>query len=55
MGKKKRTPEQREAIKKAYWKKWGGDPNRIIRTKGITNDVWNITHYELDNEDYERV
>ena len=46
----KRTPEQREAMKFAYWNKWcpGGDPNRVIRTKGITNDVWNVTHYELD-------
>ena len=46
----KRTPEQRLAMKFAYWNKWcpGGDPNRVIRTKGITNDVWNVTHYELD-------
>ncbi len=45
----KRTPEQREAMKFAYWNKWGGgDPNKVIRTKGITNDVWNVTHYELD-------
>ncbi len=47
--KTKRTPEQREAMKFAYWNKWGGgDPNKVIRTKGITNDVWNVTHYELD-------
>ena len=46
----KRTPEQRLAMKYAYWNKWcpGGDPNKVIRTKGITNDVWNVTHYELD-------
>ncbi len=45
----KRTPAQREAMKFAYWNKWGGgDPNKVIRTKGITNDVWNVTHYELD-------
>ena len=42
----KRTPEQREAMKYAYWNKWcpGGDPNRVIRTKGITNDIWDITN-----------
>ena len=41
--KAKRTPAQREAIKFAYWNKWGGDPNRVIRTKGITKDVWQVT------------
>ena len=42
----KRTPAQREAMKYAYWNKWcpGGDPNRVIRTKGITNDIWDITN-----------
>ena len=41
--KKKRTPEQREAMKFAYWNKWGGgDPNKVIRTKGITKDEWYI-------------
>jgi hypothetical protein len=56
MAKKKRTPEQREAIKRAYWNKWGGDPEKVLRTKGITNDVWytitnvtNITFDEFDN------
>ena len=46
----KRTPAQREAIKYAYWNKWcpGGNPNKVIRTKGITNDVWNVTPVELD-------
>ncbi len=39
----KRTPEQREAMKFAYWNKWGGgDPNKVIRTKGITKDEWYI-------------
>ena len=56
--KAKRTPEQREAIKRAYWDKWcpGGDPEKVLRTKGITNDVWytitnvtNITSDEFDN------
>ena len=45
----KRTPAQREAMKFAYWNKWGGgDPSKVIRTKGITNDVWNVTPAELD-------
>ena len=48
--KKKRTPEQREAMKVAYEKKWGGgDEEKVIRTKGITNDVWNVTPSEFDN------
>ncbi len=39
----KRTPAQREAMKFAYWNKWGGgDPNKVIRTKGITKDEWYI-------------
>ena len=54
----KRTPEQRIAMKYAYWNKWcpGGDPEKVLRTKGITNDVWstitnvtNITFDEFDN------
>ena len=58
----KKDPKRTIAIKSAYWNKWGGDPNRVIRTKGITKDEWsiqditnpapenvtNITHYELD-------
>ena len=41
--KTKRTPEQREAMKFAYWNKWGGgDPNKVIRTKGIMKDEWYI-------------
>jgi len=62
--KTKRTPEQQEAIKRAFWNKWGGgDPNKVIRTKGITKDAWyiqditnatpknvtNTTPSELDN------
>ena len=38
----KRTPEQRGAMKYAYWNKWGGDPEKVLRTKGITNDEWYI-------------
>ena len=42
MGKNKRTPEQRQAMKFAYWNKWcpGADPNRVKRTKGIEQTVW---------------
>ena len=43
--KAKRTPEQRLAIKYAFWNKWGGgDPNKVIRSKGITKDAWTITN-----------
>ena len=51
----KRTPEQREAMKYAYWNKWcpGGDPNKVLRTKEIDyEDPWyvsNVTLPELDN------
>ena len=33
------------AVKYAYWNKWcpGGDPNKVIRSKGITKDEWYIT------------
>ena len=57
MAKKKRTPEQREAVKRAYWNKWcpGGDPEKVLRTKGITNDVWstitNVTNITFDRFD----
>ena len=57
MAKKKRTPEQREAIKRAYWNKWcpGGDPEKVLRTKGITNDAWstitNVTNITFDGFD----
>ena len=50
---KKRTPEQREAMKFAYWNKWGGgDPNKVLRSKEIDyEDPWyvrEITSPELD-------
>ena len=38
----KKDPKRTLAIKYAYWNKWGGDPNRVIRTKGITKDEWYI-------------
>ncbi len=56
--KKNRTPEEREAMKRAYWNKWcpGGDPEKVLRSKGITNDVWynitdvtNLTFDKFDN------
>ena len=41
----KRTPEQRLAMKYAYWNKWcpGADPEKVLRSKGITNDEWYIS------------
>ena len=54
----KRTPEQRAAMKYAYWNKWcpGGSPDKVLRTKGIDyEDPWyvtNVTPLEFDN-DYE--
>ena len=61
----KKDPKRTLAIKYAYWNKWcpGGDPNKVIRTKGITKDIWyveditnpapenvgNVTPAELDN------
>lgn len=43
---KKKDTKRTIAIKYAYWNKWcpGGDPNKVIRTKGITNDIWDITN-----------
>ena len=43
--KKNRTPEQREAMRVAYWQKWAGTmPATVIRTKGIDYDSpWNVT------------
>ena len=56
--KKNRTPEQREAMRVAYWQKWAGTmPATVIRTKGITNDEWyisditNVTEITPDNSD----
>ena len=58
-GKKRaKDPKRTKAIKYAYWNKWGGDPSKVIRTKGITKDEWyitditnvtNTTPSELDN------
>ena len=50
----KRTPEQLEAMKFAYWNKWGGgDPDKALRSKGIDyEDPWyvrEITSPEFDN------
>ena len=42
----KRTPEQREAMKFAYWNKWcpGGDPEKVLRTKEMDyEDPWYVT------------
>ena len=41
---RKKDPKRTIAIKYAYWNKWcpGGDPNKVIRTKGITKDEWYI-------------
>jgi hypothetical protein len=50
MGKSKRTPEQREAMKYAYWNKWGGgDPNKVKRTKGKIDNPWE-KDYECDED-----
>ena len=45
-GKKRaKDPKRTEAIKYAYWNKWcpGGDPEKVLRSKGITNDEWYIS------------
>ena len=50
----KRTPEQRVAMKYAYWNKWcpGGSPDKVLRSKEIDyEDPWyvtKITPSELD-------
>ena len=57
----KRTPEQREAMKYAYWNKWGGgDPDKVLRSNKIDYDdpwyisdiknVTNTTPSEFDND-----
>jgi len=39
----KKSEKERTAIKYAFWNKWGGgDPSKVIRTKGITKDSWYI-------------
>ena len=50
----KRTPAQREAMKFAYWNKWGGgDPDKVLRSNKIDYDdpwyVTNTTPSEFDN------
>jgi hypothetical protein len=41
----KRTPEQREAMRIAYWQKWAGTmPATVIWTKGKSHDEWEITN-----------
>ena len=43
--KKNRTPEQREAMRVAYWQKWAGTmPATVKRTKGKSHDEWDITN-----------
>ena len=55
----KRTPEERLAMKYAYWNKYcpGGDPEKVLRSNKIDyEDPWyvtNATPQELD-WDYER-
>ena len=49
--KTKRTPEQRAAMKFAYWNKWAGTkPVEVLRTKGIDyEDPWaNVTEITPD-------
>ena len=45
MAKRTKDPKRTEAIKYAYWNKWcpGGDPEKVLRSKGITNDEWYIS------------
>ena len=53
----KKTQKERTAMMYAFWNKFGGgDPTKVIRTKGITKDAWttpenvtNVTPSELDN------
>jgi hypothetical protein len=50
----KKTPEQRIAMKYAFWNKWcpGGDPEKVLRTNKIDyDDPWyvsDITPSEFD-------
>ena len=46
MAKRTKDPKRTEAIKYAYWNKWcpGGDPSKVLRSKGITKDSWTITN-----------
>ena len=39
----KKTQKERTAMMYAFWNKWGGgDPSKVIRTKGITKDAWYV-------------
>ena len=44
MAKRTKDPKRKEAIKYAFWNKWGGDPSKVVRSKGITKDPWTITN-----------
>ena len=42
--KKKRTPEQREAMRIAFWQKWAGTmPVSVTYTNCIVEDEWYIS------------
>ena len=60
----KKSQAERTRMQYAFWNKFGGgDPTKVIRTKGITKDAWyieditnatpenvtNTTPSELDN------
>ena len=52
--KRTQDPKRKEAIKYAFWNKWGGgDPDKVLRSKGIDyEDPWyvsDITSSEFDN------
>jgi hypothetical protein len=54
--KTKRTPEQREAMKWAYWNKWcpGGDPEKVLRSNKIDyEDPWYVTNTTPSEFDFE--
>ena len=39
--KAKRSPEEKEKIKIAFWQKWAGTmPAEVVYSKGITKDEW---------------
>ena len=52
----KKTQKERTAMMYAFWNKFGGgDPTKVIRTKGITKDAWttpeNVTKVTPDKTD----
>jgi len=52
----KRTPEQRVAMKYAYWNKWcpGGDPEKVLRSNKIDyEDPWYVTNTTPTEFDFE--